>query len=60
MGSLTANATVISSIVAKARGVGGTLRVSVELSDGVGTVPLAWWLGDDLRDIADYACCAGA
>ena len=36
------------------------MRVSVELSDSIGTVPLSWWLGDDLRDVADYACCAGA
>ena len=45
------------SLRAKARRVGGTLRVSAELRDSVGPVPLSWWLGDDLRDVADFACC---
>jgi hypothetical protein len=54
---LVQNASREVSLRAKARRVGGTLRVSVELRDSVGPVPLSWWLGADLRDVADYACC---
>jgi len=42
----------------KARRVGGTLMMGAEIHDGVGPVALQWVLGDDLRDIADFACCA--
>ena len=41
----------------KARRVGGTLVMGAEIHDGVGAVALQWVLGDDLRDVADLACC---
>ena len=57
--SLVQNASREVSLRAKARRVGGTLMLHTEIHDSIGPVPLSWWLGDDLRDVADFACCAG-
>eukprot|EP00277_Geminigera_cryophila_P012225 CAMPEP_0179438898 /NCGR_PEP_ID=MMETSP0799-20121207/22557_1 /TAXON_ID=46947 /ORGANISM="Geminigera cryophila, Strain CCMP2564" /LENGTH=157 /DNA_ID=CAMNT_0021220827 /DNA_START=674 /DNA_END=1143 /DNA_ORIENTATION=+ len=53
------NASREVSLRAKARRVGGTLVMAADIHDSVGMVALKWWLGDDLRDVADFACCSG-
>lgn len=57
--ALVQNASREVSLRDKARRVGGTMLISTEINDGVASMALKWMLGDDLRDVADFACCAG-
>ena len=43
-----------------ARRVGASRAVHVQLQDAAGPVNVSWWLGLDLRDVADEVCCFGS
>ena len=40
-------------------GLGSSDNVQVELLDSIGSLPVAWQLGDNLQDIAEKVCCVG-